>query len=217
MDKKTQQTLFLGIALISFIIIIYLLYNWFNKSGYENLEEENKYYDDDDKYVDEPQPHNNYEMDRDDKARIPDDMTTNEAKDKDMYIAPYNKNVLPRAQQSNTFEYANIQMEKESKKYTDYSPCYTKDVVKPGELLPEDDPYNKWNEVAPKTPGSLEGKNLLNAGHHYGVSSGVTKNANYSIRPDPLIPKADEDNIPFGFGTIQRDDRDGVEIRRNKE
>jgi hypothetical protein len=63
--------------------------------------------------------------------------------------------------------------------------------LKPEDLLPIDDPYNKWNLSNPQTSGSLMGKNFLDTAYNYGIDtiSNTHKNPNMQIRSDPIIQK----------------------------
>jgi hypothetical protein len=70
------------------------------------------------------------------------------------------------------------------------SNCAPKQQLSAEDLLPKDE-NNTWAEVNPRGQGSLEGVNLLEAGHHVGVNTvgQSRRNANYGIRSDPPNPK----------------------------
>ena len=63
--------------------------------------------------------------------------------------------------------------------------------VEPEELLPKDDAADEWASVNPKGKGSLELKNVLEAGHHIGVDTQANslRNANQQIRSEPPNPQ----------------------------
>jgi hypothetical protein len=63
--------------------------------------------------------------------------------------------------------------------------------VKPEDLLPGNDEADEWAAVNPKGKGSLELKNVLEAGHHIGVDTQANslRNANQQIRSEPPNPQ----------------------------
>lgn len=63
--------------------------------------------------------------------------------------------------------------------------------IKPEELLPQDEEADEWAKVNPKGKGSLELKNVLEAGHHIGVDTQANslRNANLQIRSEPPNPQ----------------------------
>lgn len=80
-------------------------------------------------------------------------------------------------------------------------------------LLPKDavNVSDDWNV---NTPGSLEDKNFLEAGHHFGVDTvgSSHKNANYQLRAEPIIPRVKIS--PFMNSSIMPDDiRRGFEMQ----
>lgn len=72
-------------------------------------------------------------------------------------------------------------------------------------LLPKDtsNVTDDWNV---NTPGNLEDKNFLEAGHHFGVDTvgSSHKNANWQLRSEPIIPR--EKISPFLNSSIMPDD-----------
>ena len=62
----------------------------------------------------------------------------------------------------------------------------------------------EWNV---STPGSLENKNFLEAGHHFGVDTvgSSHKNANLQLRSEPIIPRK-TDVSPFLNSSIMPED-----------
>lgn len=69
--------------------------------------------------------------------------------------------------------------------------CFPQDVLKPSELMPQNDPNNAWQESSPNVNGHLADRNFLESGHHYGIDtvSNTLKNANHQLRTDPIIPQ----------------------------
>jgi hypothetical protein len=65
------------------------------------------------------------------------------------------------------------------------------DDLQPDELLPNDEEADEWAKVNPKGTGSLELKNLLEAGHHIGVDTQANslRNANLQLRSEPANPQ----------------------------
>ena len=94
---------------------------------------------------------------------------------------PYNENVLPYPQQSNPYQ---IQSE-----FVPPLPCETKDILKPADLLPKQDPNSPWNLSNPPVNGSLEGRNYLESTALYGIDTvgSSLRNGNQQLRSDPYI------------------------------
>ena len=65
------------------------------------------------------------------------------------------------------------------------------DDLQPDELLPSDDAADEWAKVNPSGTGSLELKNMLEAGHHIGVDTQANslRNANLQLRSEPPNPQ----------------------------
>ena len=65
------------------------------------------------------------------------------------------------------------------------------DDLQPDELLPMDEEADEWAKVNPKGTGSLELKNMLEAGHHIGVDTQANslRNANLQLRSEPPNPQ----------------------------
>jgi len=65
------------------------------------------------------------------------------------------------------------------------------DDLQPEELLPSDDAADEWAKVNPEGTGSLELKNMLEAGHHIGVDTQANslRNANLQLRSEPPNPQ----------------------------
>ena len=65
------------------------------------------------------------------------------------------------------------------------------DDLQPDELLPNDEEADEWAKVNPKGTGSLELKNMLEAGHHIGVDTQANslRNANLQLRSEPPNPQ----------------------------
>ena len=63
--------------------------------------------------------------------------------------------------------------------------------VEPEDLLPGNDEADEWASVNPKGKGSLELKNVLEAGHHIGVDTQANslRNANTQLRSEPPNPQ----------------------------
>ena len=65
------------------------------------------------------------------------------------------------------------------------------DDLQPEELLPADDEADAWANTNPKSTGSLEMKNFLEAGNWIGTDTqaNTLRNANLSLRSDPPIER----------------------------
>ena len=65
------------------------------------------------------------------------------------------------------------------------------DDLKPEELLPNDEEADEWAKVNPRGTGSLELKNMLEAGYHVGVDTqaNTLRNANLQLRSEPANPQ----------------------------
>jgi hypothetical protein len=79
-------------------------------------------------------------------------------------------------------------------------------VANPSDLLPVDQ-NSQWSALNPNTmtQGSVLMPDLLQAGYHIGLDTiGQTlRNANYQLRSDPIIPKADVG--PWNNSTMEPD------------
>lgn len=109
-------------------------------------------------------------------------------KGSDMSVIKHNTNVVPYPQISNNYNPSNVSaMPSGSQPVVD---CYPKDIVKPDELLPKDDPYSTWNTVNPSVSGHLADKNFLESAQHFGINTvgSSLRNANLQLRSDPAIP-----------------------------
>lgn len=85
--------------------------------------------------------------------------------------------------------------------------CFPKDPLTAEDLLPKDmDP--KWAELHPEGQGSLRDRNFLEAGYLTGINTvgQVMKNANYSLRSDPVIPRI-PNVAPWGVSSIDMNDQ----------
>ena len=74
-------------------------------------------------------------------------------------------------------------------------------------LLPKDQPGSGNSDWNVSTPGNLEDKNFLEAGHHFGIDTVGTslKNANLQLRSEPIIPRNTEIS-PFLNSSIMPED-----------
>ena len=63
--------------------------------------------------------------------------------------------------------------------------------AKPEDLLPKDEESSEWAKVNPMGKGSLEFKNFIEAGYHYGVDTQTSslRNANLQLRSEPANPQ----------------------------
>ena len=68
--------------------------------------------------------------------------------------------------------------------------CYPKDVLTPGDLLPQDS-NSTWAQTVPNGQGSLGDQNFLNAGFHVGINTvgQSLRNANLQLRSEPPNPQ----------------------------
>ena len=68
--------------------------------------------------------------------------------------------------------------------------CYPKDVLTPGDLLPQD-ANSTWAQTVPNGQGSLGDQNFLNAGFHVGINTvgQSLRNANLQLRSEPPNPQ----------------------------
>lgn len=73
----------------------------------------------------------------------------------------------------------------------DGSNCFPKDNLTAKDLLPSDDPSNKWAQVNPVGKGDIQDQNFLVAGHHIGVNTvgQSLRNANRQLRSEPANPQ----------------------------
>ena len=71
------------------------------------------------------------------------------------------------------------------------SNCFPKDNLTAKDLLPSDDPSNKWAQVNPVGKGDIQDQNFLVAGHHIGVNTvgQSLRNANRQLRSEPANPQ----------------------------
>jgi len=74
-------------------------------------------------------------------------------------------------------------------------------------LLPKSEPGSMNGEWNVSTPGSLEDKNFLEAGYHFGIDTvgSSQKNANLQLRSEPIIPRR-TDVSPFLNSSIMPED-----------
>ena len=74
-------------------------------------------------------------------------------------------------------------------------------------LLPKNEPGAMNGDWNVSTPGSLEDKNFLEAGHHFGIDTvgSSQKNANLQLRSEPIIPRR-TDISPFLNSSIMPED-----------
>jgi len=79
-----------------------------------------------------------------------------------------------------------------SEAFSSGSTYSAKEVANPSELLPKDD-NSQWATLNPSSQHAPNTPDLLQAGYHIGLDTvGQTlKNANYQLRSDPVINKAD--------------------------
>lgn len=79
-----------------------------------------------------------------------------------------------------------------SEAFSSGSTYSAKEVANPAELLPKDD-NSQWASLNPSSQHAPNTPDLLQAGYHIGLDTvGQTlKNANYQLRSDPVITKAD--------------------------
>ena len=72
------------------------------------------------------------------------------------------------------------------------------------DLLPNDNGFASWGDAAPEN-NTLEGRNFLESGHHFGINTvgQSLKNANVQLRSDPTIPQVDVG--PWMQSTIDQD------------
>ena len=68
--------------------------------------------------------------------------------------------------------------------------CYPKDVLTPGDLLPQD-ANSTWAQTVPSGQGNLGDQNFLNAGFHVGINTvgQSLRNANLQLRSEPPNPQ----------------------------
>ena len=68
--------------------------------------------------------------------------------------------------------------------------CYPRDVLTPGDLLPQD-ANSTWAQTVPNGQGNLGDQNFLNAGHHVGINTvgQSLRNANMQLRSEPANPQ----------------------------
>ena len=96
-------------------------------------------------------------------------------------------------QQANSQETIEEQQMDAEKNITDSAKLVTefKDL-EPEELLPNDEEADEWAKVNPRGTGSLELKNMLEAGHHIGVDTQANslRNANLQVRSEPPNPQS---------------------------
>lgn len=74
-------------------------------------------------------------------------------------------------------------------------------------LLPKSEPGSVNGDWNVSTPGNLEDKNFLEAGHHFGIDTvgSSHKNANLQLRSEPIIPR-NTDISPFLNSSIMPED-----------
>lgn len=84
------------------------------------------------------------------------------------------------------------------------APCFPADQLTAKDLLPKESD-NEWARSNPKSSGSLENVNFLEAGYHYGVNTvGQTlRNANLQLRSE--VPNPQVQVSPFLQTTIEPD------------
>ena len=67
---------------------------------------------------------------------------------------------------------------------------FPKDTLTAEDLLPIEDPQNKWSQVTPGNNGSISDKNFLDAGYHTGKYGQSLRNANLQLRSEPPNPQS---------------------------
>ena len=95
-------------------------------------------------------------------------------------------------QQANSQEDIQEQQMDAEKNLVDSAKLVTEfDDLKPEELLPNDEEADEWAKVNPRGTGSLELKNMLEAGYHVGVDTqaNTLRNANLQLRSEPANPQ----------------------------
>lgn len=84
--------------------------------------------------------------------------------------------------------------------------CFPKDRLTADDLLPKDQANSRWAQLNPSGQGDVKDQNFLNAGYQYGINTTLgtrTKNANMSIRSEPVNPQ--QVVSPWIQSTIQPD------------
>jgi hypothetical protein len=69
--------------------------------------------------------------------------------------------------------------------------CFPRDNLGPEDLIPKNQSNSKWSQMNPAGQGELNGKNYLDAGHHWGVDTigSSLRNANMGLRSEPPNPQ----------------------------
>ncbi len=116
------------------------------------------------------------------QSALPQVATTAQAANKDE-IYKNNPNILAFPQMSNNFTSQGTFQPAASS-----LACFPKDELTAAELLPKDGAFLDSN---PTAQGTLNNRNLFEAGHHSGLNTQINslRNANRQLRSDPLIPR----------------------------